>query len=180
MSETNNKTPDGKKVSVSTVVAAVAVVGVLVLGSALAYTVTRKEPVQETETPSGSRGTVITEENVDEIVQSMNEPVTDATYTVSMTNVWTFADGTAEAEDFYVGNPKSNKRTVYFDLFLSDTGELIYSSPYIPVGEEMDTITLDKDLDAGNYEVVMTYHLVDDDHVELTTVSVAVEIHILN
>lgn len=180
MSETNNKTSDGKKVSVSTVVAAVAVAGVVVLGSALAYTMTRKEPAPVAEPETDGRATVITEDNVDEVIQSMNEPPTDTSYTVSMTNEWTFADGTAEAEDFYVKNTEINSRTVYFDLQLQETGEVIYSSPYIPVGEYMNTITLDKDLDAGDYIVIMTYHLVDDDHAELTTVSVAVEIHILN
>lgn len=168
----------GKKVSVSMVVAIVALVAVLLLAVALVYVLTKKDV--EAGPESGGRGTIITEDNVDDVINSMNEGITDATYTVTMTNRWVFEDGQAAAENFYVKNDEINKRTVYFDLILSGTDEVIYSSPYIPVGEEMDTIILDKDLDAGDYNVIMVYHLVDDDRAELTTVSVAVVIHINN
>lgn len=166
----------GKKVSVAVIVAIVAVIIIIVLAAVLVYVLTRKDDKPEI----GGRATIVTEDNVNEIISSMNEPNTDASYTVSMTNEWVFEDGQAAAENFYVKNTENNSRTVYFDLMLRDTDEVIYSSPYIPVGEEMNTLTLDKDLDAGDYNVIMVYHLVDDDRAELTTVSVAVVIHIKN
>ena len=171
-------TKAGKKVSVSMIVAIVSVITVLLLAAALVYVLTKEDT--EAETELGGRATIITEDNVDDIIASLNERNTDASYTVTMTNRWTFEDGQAAAENFYVKNDEINSRTVYFDLILSDTEEVIYSSPYIPVGEEMDTLILDKDLDAGDYNVIMVYHLVDDDKAELTTVSVAVVIHIEN
>lgn len=173
-STTENK--GGKKPSVSMIVAVVALVLVIVLVVVLVYILTRKEEKPDVQ----GKATIVTEDNVQDIIQAANEPNTDASYTVTMTNEWTFKDGSAAAEDFYVKNTENNSRTVYFDLQLPDTREIIYSSPYIPVGESMDTITLDKELEAGDYNVVMTYHLVDDDKEELTTVSVAVDIHILN
>lgn len=176
MSETNKGTTDKKKPSVSTIVAVVAVAVVVVLAIVLVFVLTRKKPEPEVQ----GKATIVTEENVQDIIQSTSEPNTDASYTVTMSNEWTFEDGKASAQNFYVKNTENNSRTVYFDLKLSDTDEMIYSSPYIPVGEAMDTMTLDKDLDAGDYNVIMTYHLVDDDNTELTTVSVAVEIHIKN
>ncbi len=176
MSQTNNK-ENGKKPSASLIVAIVAIVIVLVLAAILVYVLfIRKEQKPEVQ----GKATIVTEENVQEIIQSVSEPNTDASYTVTMTNEWTFEDGKASAEDFYVKNTENNSRTVYFDLLLPDTNEVIYSSPYIPVGESMNTMTLDKELEAGDYNVIMTYHLVDDKKAELTTVSVTVEIHILN
>lgn len=176
MSETNKGTADKKKLSTSTIVAIVAVAVVVVLAVVLVIVLTRKEEKPEVQ----GKATIVTEENVQEIIQSASEPNTDASYTVTMSNEWTFENGKAPAQNFYVKNTENNSRTVYFDLKLSDTDEIIYSSPYIPVGEAMDTMTLDKELEAGDYNVVMTYHLVDDDKKELTTVSVAVEIHIQN
>jgi len=176
MSETNKTTAERRKLSPSLIVAIVAIVLVLVLAVVLVLVLTRKEPEPEVQ----GKATIVTEENVQDIMQSVSEPNTDASYTVTMTNEWTFEDGKASAQDFYVKNTENNSRTVYFDLLLADTNELIYSSPYIPVGESMDTITLDKELEAGDYNVIMTYHLVDDDKTEITTVSVTVGIHILN
>lgn len=168
---------NGKKISLLVIIVIVAIIIILVLIAVIVYMANKKESKPEL---SGGRATIITEDNVQEVIQSLNTPNTDATYTVTMTNEWVFEDGTAAAENFYVKNTENNKRTVYFDLQLADTGEKIYSSPYIPVGEEMRTMTLDKDLDAGDYKVIMTYYLVDENYVELTTVSVQVVVHIQN
>jgi len=59
------------------------------------------------------------------------------------------------------------------------TNELLYSSPYIPVGSILEEITLVKELPAGDYDTIVKYHLVDDDMKELSTVSVSVKLHIL-
>lgn len=165
-----------KKISASMIVAAIAIILLLILAGILLYILTRKEDKPETL----GKATIVTEDNVQDIIQSGNEQNTDASYTVTMTNEWTFENGEASAEDFYVKNTENNSRTVYFDLQLRETGEVIYSSPYIPVGEAMDTFTLDENLEAGDYNVIMVYHLVDDAKKELTTVAVAVVIHILN
>lgn len=168
-----------KKISPAVIIAIAAIIVILVLIAVIVCMAMSNKEESKPEV-SGGRATIVTQDNVQEIIQSLNTPNTDATYTVTMTNEWVFENGTAAAENFYVKNTENNSRTVYFDLQLADTGEKIYSSPYIPVGEEMRTMTLDKDLDAGDYNVVMVYHLVDDNHVELTTVSVQVVIHIQN
>lgn len=165
-----------KRTSVSKIIAIVAVVIVLLLVIALAYLLIREKPKEDLD----GRATIVTENNVEEVIGSLEEKNTDASYTATMTNEWTFENGEASAENFYVKNTENNNRTVYFDLKLSDTEEIIYSSPYIAVGQEMDTFTLDKNLDAGDYNVIMVYHLVDDEKRELTTVSVSVVIHIKN
>jgi hypothetical protein len=126
------------------------------------------------------RGTVITEDNVDEIREQIEnpEPIEDGYYRTIMTVEWDFPNSSAESPNAVVENADTNTRTVYFDLTLADTNELIYSSPYIPVGETLDKIKLDKEIPAGEYEGIVTYHLVDDEMNEITTTSVGVVIRI--
>lgn len=132
------------------------------------------------EEDKSERETVVTEENVEKVKQQLQEPVEDGYYKTKMSVDWTFEDGKAVSSDAYVANSKDNTRKVYFDLNLADTNELVYSSPYLPVGTELKEIKLDKDLSAGDYECILTYHLVDDEDEELTTLSVTVNLHILN
>lgn len=126
------------------------------------------------------RETVVTEENVEKVKQELQEPVEDGYYKTKMTVNWTFENGEAVSSDAYVANSADNTRKVYFDVNLADTNELVYSSPYLPVGTELKEIKLDKNLAGGDYECILTYHLVDDDDEELTTLSVAINLHILN
>ena len=122
-------------------------------------------------TKKDNRPTVVSEENVDEVIAAMDEPVPDGSYEVSMNTKWSF-DG--DSSNAYVENSVNNTRTVYFDVTLADTGELVYSSPYIPVGEKVEKFALSTDLPSGAYDAVVTYHLVDDDKEEVSNLSVSV------
>lgn len=138
-----------------------------------------QKPENVTTVASDGRGTLVTEENVKSLVDKAQEPVADGYYTTSMNIDWYFDNGKAESSNAYVENDISNTRTVYFDLMLADTGEIVYSSPYIPVGAKLTDFALTTDLAAGDYNAVVKYHLVDDEHNELSTVSVSVTLHIL-
>ncbi len=129
---------------------------------------------------SDERDVIVTEDNVEEIREQMESAVEDAYYETSMTNDWTFENGKATSNDAFIENPSSNKRMVYFDVNLSDSEKLVYSSPYIPVGESLQGIKLKENLKKGDYPAIVTYHLVDDDKKEVATVSVGVTLHILN
>lgn len=116
------------------------------------------------------RPTLITEDNVEQV---MEDKVEDGYYRVKMNNEWTFSGDTTE--DAYIANVEQNTHPVYFDLTLPDEEDrLIYSSPYISVGDEMQGFTLDESVDPGTYDGVVTYHLVDTNHDDITTVSVSV------
>ena len=143
----------------------------------LLYALFRPKPVPEE--ISDGRATFVRPDNVEEVRQKLSQPIPDAYYTTSMTIDWYFDNGKAVSTSSYVENAKENTRTVYFDVTLED-GELIYSSPYLPVGERIEQLTLNRDLDAGDYPAVCTYFLVDDDHKVITSVSVAITIHVLN
>jgi hypothetical protein len=101
-------------------------------------------------------------------------------YEVTMNSTWHFNDGAEASEDAYVENSAANSNDVYFDLELQDTGEVIYESPVIPIGSHLDKIKLDKDLDAGTYTCVMTYHLVDSGQNTVGTVKLEVTVIVAN
>lgn len=128
----------------------------------------------------GSHSTLVTKENVDEVEDNIEKISADNSYRAIMSVDWTFENGTAKSADAYVENSITNSRTVNFDVHLSSTNELIYSSPYLPLGSKLNNITLIKDLDAGDYPALVTYYLVDDDQNVISNVSLAITVHVLN
>lgn len=120
---------------------------------------------------NNTRPTLVTKNNIDQVITSMDEPVADGAYEVVMNTKWTFDNKKSNA---YVENSTSNTRTVYFDVFLADSNQLVYSSPYIPVGENLSGFALDSTLSPGNYNAYVTYHLVDDNQEEVSNLSVNV------
>lgn len=118
-----------------------------------------------------NRPTVATEENIKEIVNAMEEPVPDGSYEITMNTEWNFHGNSSNA---YVANSTNNTRTVYFDVTLADTGELVYSSPFLPVGTQVKGFSLDTKLDAGSYNGIVTYNLVDDNEEVVSSLSVTV------
>lgn len=131
------------------------------------------------ETVGSGRGTVATSENMREIVDQLSQPVPDGYYVTKMNFEWEFEKWDVPSKKAFVENSVKNTRTVYFDLTLDETGELLYSSPFIPVGGRHQNFALDKELTAGEYPATVTYHLVDDNDNEITTLSVRVELKIL-
>ena len=123
------------------------------------------------------RNVVVTPDNVDQVLDQMaeEEHVEPGYYTVTMSNVWHFANGSAVSDDAYVENKTENTNDVYFDIFLADDEEnAIYKSPVIPVGSSLENIALDTTLEDGTYDCVMIYHLVDDEQNTLSTLRVTV------
>ena len=128
---------------------------------------------------------VVTQENADEIVDKMieeaDETIPTTYYEVTMTTEWHFKDGSAISDDAYVANSTSNSTDVYFDIVLSDDEDnVIYKSPVIPRGGELENISLDKVLDKGDYDCVCIYHLVDEDQKTLSTLRVTLKISVEN
>jgi hypothetical protein len=122
---------------------------------------------------------VVTEDNVEEAISKLAEGGSADTgyYTVSMNNIWHFADGKSASEDAILENSTMNTSNVYFDLVMADDEEhVILKSPVIPVGSKMQNITLDEDLDAGTYDCVCIYHLIDDDQKTTSTLRVGLTV----
>ena len=162
-------------------VGAIAVVAAAVI---LIILFSRTNDVPENEviivTPQGGgRGMVVTQENVEEMREWLDSPIEDGYYETRMSIDWVFPNSSEPSTTAYIENSTNNTRTVYFDLFLADTSELIYSSPFIPVGARLEGFALDAHVPAGEYSGIVTYHLVDDDFEEITTVSVGVTLRVL-
>lgn len=130
--------------------------------------------------PEG-RNVVVTPENVDEILENLKDQKTQAgQYEVTMNSDWQFKDGNSASSNAYVENATSNTNDVYFDIVHSDTGKTILKSPIIPVGSHLENITLDTDLEAGDYRCVMTYHLLDDNGQPVSKLNINLSIHVKN
>ncbi len=106
---------------------------------------------------------VLDESSAANVMDEMRQEVEEGMFECNMSMTWTFADGSAESRDAYVANSTNNKYPIYFDVELKDTGEVIYSSPVLPVGTSLTNFALDKDIDPGNYKARVVYYLIKDE-----------------
>jgi hypothetical protein len=131
-----------------------------------------------------NRNVVVTPDNVEEVIKEMQEsdPVQTGYYTVKQNSTWRFENGSSPSFNAYVENDARNSNDVYFDVFLKgeedNEDNAIYKSPVIPLGSSLEGITLEKALDAGTYDCVMIYHLIDEDQNTLDTLRVSVTLEI--
>ncbi len=140
----------------------------------------RKElPGETNEQDEPKRNVVVTESNVEEAAAQLAEEdfVEPGYYTVNMVTEWHFSSGDAISSDARVDNLLGNTNPVYFDVFLEgQEDEPVYCSPVIPVGSFLEHIALDKPMDAGTYDCVMVYHLVDEEQNTISTLRVKFKI----
>lgn len=185
MSETTNQTEkkkgNGKKIVIAVILVLVSVVCAL---GATVYQLLQNEPAKETISngvPSGpKRNTVVTMDNKDEILSDLNNKVSGGMFEAKMNVEWYFEDSSTPSANAYVANAISNGRTIYFDLINDATGEVIYESPYIPVGAELKNIVLASKLEKGTYKCTLTYHLIDEKYEDVSTTSVGVTVTVYN
>ena len=144
--------------------------------------VLNSRPEAAPEEPPRQRTVVVHEDTVEEQVQELiNQPAVEpGYYNVSMTMDWVFPDGASPSSNAYVRNRDTNTNDVYFEIQLRDTRETIYESPIIPLGDYIDSVTLDKDLDAGEYRCIIVYHLVDENQREVSTLNMGLTITVEN
>lgn len=163
-----SETGSGKTVSIVILTAVICTL----LGVIL-YLLMLRKPEEE------RRNVVVTPDNIQEVIEQMAEEeyVAPGYYTVMMNFDWHFATGDSVSSDAYVENMTGNTNAVYFDLFLaSDEENAIYKSPVIPVGSGLRDIVLDTALDAGTYDCVAVYHLVDDEQNTISTLRITVTV----
>ena len=154
----------------------------IILSIVLVYVIffSKEKKAPDGDRPILGRSTFVNDNNVDEVKEQLKQPIEDGYFRTRMSIDWTFENGSSVSKDAYVANAKENTRMVYFDVTLDTTGDLVYSSPYMPLGTELKDIKLTKKLSKGTYPAVVTYNLVDDSQNIVSNVSVAVTIHILN
>jgi hypothetical protein len=169
------------------IIVIVILVIIAILGGVIIYLlVSRKNEEQAAQEPSatvtseeGQRDVLVTEENVRQVVEQLEqeEYVPQGYYTVTQNYEWHFPKGNEASTDAHVENLPENTNDVYFDLFLADDQENpIYQSPVIPLGAVLEGFKLDKALDAGTYDCILVYHLVDENQKTISTVSMTVKV----
>ena len=167
--ETSNKEKGGKS--------ALVICGIIICVLIAVILVLVLRPREEAE--KEKRNVVVTKDNVKEVVQEMEEELTSSGplyYTATMNSTWHFADGTSASSNAHVANSEDNATDVYFDVIRTDTNETIYESPILPRGSHLEEITLGTDLDAGEYDCVLIYYLIDEEQEVLSTVRFALTI----
>ncbi|MBR5407629.1 MAG: hypothetical protein IK111_08305 [Lachnospiraceae bacterium] len=166
------------------IIGIVAAVIILALVGVIIFLLMKKDKPADAAAPEdGKREVLVTEENVQDVVEQMEqqENVPQGYYTVTQNYEWHFPKGNAESSDAHVENLPENTNDVYFDLFLADNDqEPIYQSPVIPLGAVLENFKLDKKLSKGTYDCIMVYHLVDKDQNSISTVSMKVKVIIEN
>lgn len=166
--------------SKTTIIALLIVLFVVIATLAsVVYFINKKDDNSSSSVSTG-RGTVVTLDNKDEILADLNNKVSDGFYEIMMNVEWSFKDASTPSDDAYVANPTTNSNTVYFDVVVDSTGETVYESPMIPVGYALQDINLKSDLTAGTYPCTLTYHLVDENSKDISTLAVGVTLNIEN
>lgn len=176
---TENQTQKGKKGGAKAVGIILLAAVFLVMAGTILYLLMSRQPEEKEEE---RRSVVVNQDNVEEVIAQMEQRATEehvesGYYTVYMSYEWHFATGDAVSEDAYVENLATNTNAVYLDVFLlEDEENAIYQSPVIPLGSSLRNIALDTPLEAGTYDCVAVYHLVDDDQNTLSTLRVTVTV----
>ena len=162
---------DSEKKGIVTKIAII--VGIIALLVTVIVLLVQRQSGNQEET---KRNVVVNQDNAEQVAEELiNEQyIAPGYYSTQMSTEWHFATGDAVSEDAYVKNDAGNTNDVFFDVFLEgDENEPILQSPVIPRGAELDNISLGKKLDAGTYDCIMVYHLVDDDQNTVSTLRVA-------
>jgi hypothetical protein len=168
-----------KKAKTAIVIGSVVIIALLV--TVIVLLLRGKE--DEAQEPLDKRSVAVTKENAEQIAEQManDKFVPPGYYNSQMTTTWHFATGDAVSEDAYVANASENTNDVYFDVVLEeDENQVIYKSPIIPRGGELDGIKLDTKLSKGEHNTVLIYHLVDSEQNTVSTLRVGVKIIVAN
>lgn len=123
---------------------------------------------------------VVTEKNKDTIMEELQERVADGMFEMNLVTEWTFDNSSVPSKDAFVANSSGNRYTFYFTVTLKETGELVYTSPQVPVGSRLSEIQLEKEVPAGTYPATLDYHLLNESGGEQSSVGVGITLNILN
>lgn len=115
---------------------------------------------------------ILDESKISSIHEVADDKVDEGMFEINMNTTWHFENGSKASDNAYVANSITNNSPIAFDIMLTDSQETVYVSPIIPLGSRINEIILDKKLSKGEYAAICTYHLLDDNGEELTTVAV--------
>ena len=136
---------------------------------------------KKSDNDSSAYNLVVTPEGNDASSDENVSKAATGTYDVCMNSNWIFSDARSASGNAYVKNLNTNTNTVKFVIKRNDTGDTIYESPYLPVGSSLENIKLaDESLSKGTYPCTLTYHLVDEQHIDISTLNISISVVIEN
>lgn len=124
---------------------------------------------------------VVTPDNIEDLQHNLSpeDYIPTGSYQINMNTSWIFPDGSSPSLNAYVKNNLENQCPVKLTIALpSNNDAILYTSPVIPAGGQVTKIKLDAALPAGVYEAVATYHLLDENEMEVSTVSMNLTISV--
>ena len=97
----------------------------------------------------------------EEVEAKLNEQLEEGMINISMnTSPW-FEDDTSPG-NLMIVNETINRYPQKVEIVRNDTGDVIYTSGAIPVGNKIEAAKLDVELDAGVYECTALFHNLDN------------------
>lgn len=133
----------------------------------------------QSDTVETTGNVIMDDDNFENVIADMQRKAKEGNFRVKMNMAWTFPDGASASPDAYVANSEANHGPVTFQVLLEDTGEVIYTSPELPLGSKVADITLTKDLEPGTYNCICQYQLFTEDKKENGKVAIALTINVL-
>lgn len=126
------------------------------------------------------RGFVENEEQAATIMEDIGDKVAEGMFECRMSMDWYFPNGKSESPNAYIENAEGNTYPFYFDVYVADTREKVYSSPIVPVGSYIHGLTLEKVFPAGEYDMEVVYTMVNEekDYEEVGTVGFMIDVEI--
>jgi uncharacterized lipoprotein YddW (UPF0748 family) len=144
-----------------------AVISILIITALLLFLV---KPVKKNQ--------VVTPQNIEQILSKLEEKdlVPVGSYEVVMNTEWHFDSPTAVSKDAKIQNSVYNQNTVY--VTVEKDGQLLYTSPYIPVGSTLKNIEMDTPLKEGNYDALVKYHIIDANEDEISSLTMSITLYV--
>lgn len=127
---------------------------------------------EQTELNSGTA--IVVSEDTKDALTEIKEKVAKGSIAVKMTQGWIFNDG-GKSSNGYLANSERNSYDMRFQIIMEDTGEVIMTSPDVPVGSCIENFPLSVTLEAGTYNVIVNHQLIEDGEV-FASVKTAAEI----
>lgn len=170
-----NESKKDKKSSKKTMilVGIIIVLLLIIIGLVLAFLFFGKKDKDETV----DKPTLITEENANQVIGDLEDNSADTMFNCRMTYNWT-VNG-KKCEDAYVANTDYNHYPIYFEVRDDNSQKIIYKSAEIPVGSEINGITLNQRLDQGTHPATVIYHLINDKGEEVSSTAFTINIQVV-
>lgn len=147
--------------------AAVGIIALLLACIVCVYTILNNKdkdtPINNSGIQVSGEAIVVKDDNRNYLAE-INDKVKKGMIQVRMTQNWVFKDG-GKTSNAYLANSTRNTTDLRFQITLADTGEVIMTSPDVPVGSCIEDFPLSVELEPGIYNIVVAHQQVENGQV---------------